>query len=338
MLDTIRAALTEAQQAYSDTRMRYCKVEVAALDGQRCLLAGVVLDAETVAGLTAALAVRFPDVSFDVAAVRVLRGPEVLRLAVATNLTGLYAQPSFLAEQLSQLLNGAQVEQLMTEGRWAFVRQADGYLGWAYRPYLAEPHGRFATHLVCEPISLLRAAPSTGAALVSRVLSGTAVAVDGIDGAWARIGLEGDLAGWLPLVDVRVLDALPRGEAARRGQIIADAWRLIGVPYLWGGGSAFGIDCSGFAQLMYRLSGVMLPRDADMQFDAGRPVEPPFQPGDLLFFGEMGARRKITHVGISLGGWRIIHSSRSRNGIYEDDVQAVEHLRESFVGARSFSL
>ena len=87
---------------------------------------------------------------------------------------------------------------------------------------------------------------------------------------------------------------------------------------------------------MHRLAGVTLPRDADMQFDAGRPVEAPCEPGDLLFFGELGERRSITHVGISTGGWRIIHSSRSRNGVYEDDVQAVEHLRESFVGARSF--
>jgi cell wall-associated NlpC family hydrolase len=73
-----------------------------------------------------------------------------------------------------------------------------------------------------------------------------------------------------------------------------------------------------------------------MQFDAGRPVAPPFQPGDLLFFGEAGARRKITHVAVSLGAWRIIHSSRSRNGVYQDDVQAVDHLQQSFVGARTF--
>jgi cell wall-associated NlpC family hydrolase len=58
----------------------------------------------------------------------------------------------------------------------------------------------------------------------------------------------------------------------------------------------------------------------------------------LLFFGENGrsASPKITHVAVSLGGWRIIHSSRSRNGVYVDDVQGVAHLRESFVAARTF--
>lgn len=339
MLNTIRAALSEAAQPYSDTRLHYCKVE-AGLEGGRCTLTGAVLDAATLRGVLAALAPRLPDVAFDASAVRVLRRGDAAPMVVATNLTGLYAGPSFLAEQVSQLLNGWPVEELLTEGRWAFVRLADGYLGWAYRPYLAEPGGAAVTHLVCEPVSLLRSAPAAAsaasAALVSRTLGGTAVAVDGEQGAWAHVALAGGCAGWLPSAELRSLGALPQAPADRRRQIISDARRFTGVPYLWGGCSALGIDCSGLAQLAHRLAGVTLPRDADMQFDAGRPVEAPCEPGDLLFFGELGERRSITHVGISTGGWRIIHSSRSRNGVYEDDVQAVEHLRESFVGARSF--
>jgi cell wall-associated NlpC family hydrolase len=75
-----------------------------------------------------------------------------------------------------------------------------------------------------------------------------------------------------------------------------------------------------------------------MQFNAGAPVAFPFQPGDLLFFGDItgSGSPKITHVAVSLGGWHVIHSSRSRNGVYEDDVQGVAHLRESFVAARTF--
>jgi cell wall-associated NlpC family hydrolase len=80
-----------------------------------------------------------------------------------------------------------------------------------------------------------------------------------------------------------------------------------------------------------------LRRDADMQMADGRPVVPEqLQPGDLVFFGEGGENRAITHVGISLGGWEIIHSSRSRNGVYTDNVQQVEHLRQSFVGAVTY--
>ena len=76
---------------------------------------------------------------------------------------------------------------------------------------------------------------------------------------------------------------------------------------------------------------------ADMQFAAAAPVEPPFQPGDLLYFGSsQDGHRSITHVGMSLGGWRIIHSSGSRNGVYEDDVRAGSWLRDRFIGANTF--
>jgi len=81
---------------------------------------------------------------------------------------------------------------------------------------------------------------------------------------------------------------------------------------------------------------VDIPRDADMQHNTANPVEPPFEIGDLFFFGEGDSDRSITHVGISLGGWKMMHSSRGRNGVYMDDIQEVQHLKDIFVGAGSF--
>ena len=65
-------------------------------------------------------------------------------------------------------------------------------------------------------------------------------------------------------------------------------------------------------------------------------MEPPFQPGDLLYFGSGSGARKITHVGMSIGGWEIIHSSGPRNGVYVDNVQETSWLRDPFVGANTF--
>ena len=342
MMEQILQVLAEVTQPYRDTRSHYCRLEVAALDGDRCALAGAVLDEETLRGVIVGLSERLPGSDFDVSRVRILRAGAT-QAVVAANLTGLYAASSFLAEQVSQLLNGWPVEVLLEDGRWRFVRLADGYLGWAYGPYLAETAAPAPTHIVCEPVSLLRLAPVASALPINRILGGTAVAAE-VQGDWAQVTLAGDptaplrpgLAGWLPTAELRSLTELPADAAGRRAQIVADAVRFTGVPYLWGGCSAFGIDCSGYAQLLHRLAGVTIPRDADQQFDGGRPAAFPYQPGDLLFFGEGAAEaRKITHVAVSLGGWRILHSSRSRNGVQEDDVQAVEHLRESFVGART---
>ena len=333
--------LEEARQPFADTRFNVCRLDIVESDGRRHL-EGVVLDEATLDAVAGHLRARLPDERWEFGRVRVLRRAAPHLRVVVTNLTGWQREPSWLGEQQSQVLNGTMVEVLEEGERWSFGRLEDGYLGWAYNGYLG-PADRATepTHLIAAPVTLLWQDPAAGVPLVGRVFAGTRVEATERPDGWMQVRLAGGMSGFAASGELRSLaDDSP--DWARRARLINDAMPYIGVPYLWGGTSAHGIDCSGFAQLMHKLAGVVIPRDADSQFDAGLPVEPPYAAGDLLYFGGSGGHRDVSHVGISLGperdrdGMMMIHSGRSRNGVYIDDINAVESLRGSFLGGRRF--
>ncbi len=276
----------------------------------------------------------FPDRKLDTASIRILNAETHTRVHVATNLTGLYERPTFGMPLSSELPFGTDLETLDERDNWVYTRQPDGYLGWVYRRYLGEGRAPAATHLVLAPVIELREKPDQASGVVTRLVSGTGVAVEEKRGDWSLV--KANKTGWLPSSSIRALADIPKSIDEKRALMTADAMRMIGIPYLWGGTSGNGIDCSGFARLLHRWVGVGIPRDADMQCDAAKPVELPFEIGDLLFFAEGESKRNITHVGMSLGGWRIVHSSRSNNGTYVDDVQETPHLKDIFASAGSF--
>ena len=115
---------------------------------------------------------------------------------------------------------------------------------------------------------------------------------------------------------------------SRYGGVVGVAMQYLGVPYVWGGASPSGFDCSGFIMYVYAQMGVSLPHHAASQYSAGSPVSrDALEPGDLVFFNGLG------HVGIYIGGGQFIHAPHT------GDVVKISSLSDSWyastwVGAR----
>jgi gamma-D-glutamyl-L-lysine dipeptidyl-peptidase len=260
------------------------------------------------------------------------------KLIVATNLTDLHKGPSFLDELLTQIVNGSSVEVLEeTNEKWVRVREEGGYEGFVYRHYLAESAGANPTHITLTNVELVadpfneksHGYPGT------RLCLGTRVHVLETREQQCRITPAGGLpGGWVSSIRLRALASLPLAPDVVRHNMIHYSRELTGTYYLWGGNSEWGTDCSGLVMMTHRLAGYTIPRDAWMQHRDARMVDTA-QRGDLFFFWN-DARSKISHVGICTGGWNMIHSSRARNGVYEEDIQKNPNLMSSFAGAGTF--
>jgi cell wall-associated NlpC family hydrolase len=239
----------------------------------------------------------------------------------------LRAAPSAESELVDQAHYGENVRVLGESDIWRYVQGADQYFGWIPLDDLGVMTGYAERYLVAVLLADVRDAPRRDAEVIARLPAGTSVpatmaGMEQTDGThrpipyhhpegWRETHLgPGWRTGYVALaelVDVRTLpNRYPTAE-----DYLKTAESFMGVPYLWGGTTALGLDCSGFVQQVYRLNGVALPRDADQQAMLGRKVEEA-RAGDLMFFGA----DRVTHVALATSKTEFIHAPM-KGGVVE---------------------
>jgi hypothetical protein len=263
-------------------------------------------------------------------------------LWVTSSVADLRKEPDHAAELLNQAIMGETAAALVKEGDWYLARLGDGYLGWIRSWYVAEEKpGAVDAYLdeaeviVESNVAYVLSEPMDGSLPISDIVAGSPLVVIKTDGAFRKVRLPRGKVGY---IRGDAIGDPPRGKPDG-GRILARAKRFLGIPYLWGGTSAKGFDCSGLVKRVFGIEGIELPRDSDLQSRIGRLISKKMigekaSPGDLLFFGE---GKKISHVAIWIGDGRFIHSQGEVriNSLDENDSQYEENLAKSLLYARS---
>jgi gamma-D-glutamyl-L-lysine dipeptidyl-peptidase len=245
----------------------------------------------------------------------------------ALSLIPVRKDPSEKSEMITQILFGEHFEIVQEMGSWCNVRLAlDDYTGWIDRKMITPIDESFLKQLENNPVTvsaeIVRPAKCKDDSIIM-VLAGSTLP------AWESRSKKFTINNEIYSFSGKVF----RGRV-KDPRILAVklALKFVNAPYQWGGRSPFGIDCSGFSQIIYKMIGIRLPRDSSQQANEGHQLGSleESEPGDLAFFDN--EKGNIVHVGIICKQNKIIHASgkvRVDNldqfGIFNTDLKRYTH-------------
>jgi len=257
-----------------------------------------------------------------------------MKVFVNTGFANVHRSSSFHSEIDTQAVLWEELDVLDEHNDFYNITTEDGYQGWINRNQVIPRLSVIKTNfrLLTRRNVIFYEEQDVCSQPVRDSSAGASVPVYHEEGGWLLTRFPDNQWGWLQHDAILPLPAL-----SREG-LISAAMRYRGVPYVWGGKTGSGLDCSGFVQLIHKLFGMSIRRDAWMQFEDSWPVSHhPFdgETGDLIFFSEN--RQRITHVGFCLGNGKVLHARGlvRVNSLRFDDPLYSESLFHSFVEIRT---
>lgn len=249
-------------------------------------------------------------------------------------LSGIYMRlmPDYEAPLETQELMGTVVEVVGEKGYWREIKSPQPYTAWATEKGIVEMSeeelGAYMAAAKCIYTDLyghMYEKPSLKSETICDLVGGDVMrlASPSCRRGWTAVMLPSGKTGWVRSKSIRPhkgFTSIAKGEGNAESisdelteSIIASAFRLKGVPYLWGGMTPKGVDCSGLVRWACLMNGILLPRNASQMIHCGDEVSlDELRRGDLVFFGSPATNdrpQRVTHVGIYIGNGHIIHSS-----------------------------
>lgn len=243
---------------------------------------------------------------------------------VTISVANLRSNPKHSAELATQALLGTPVTIYKKDGSWSLIQTPDKYLAWVdsggVEPMtLAElATWKSSNKIIYTAIyGSTYSNPDITSQVVSDVVAGDILELLDEDDEFYKVKYPDTREAYINKKDAELYSDWLLKTNATQETLVATSKKLMGLPYLWGGTSTKGVDCSGFTKTVYFLNGMVIPRDASQQVHTGEQIDDTkdfdkLVPGDLLFFGRQAtdsSTEKVIHVGMWIGNNEFIHSS-----------------------------
>ena len=256
--------------------------------------------------------------------------------------------PDHDMEMTSQAVMGTPVKILAEDNGWYHIQTPDSYIGWidgdavtTMKTAFYSEWKRSARIIFLGKTGDIIVAPDNKE-VVSDIVAGAILKTLGREKGFVHVLLPDGRSGYLPEKECREFQEWAAETRPEADKILKSAKSLMGTPYLWGGTSVKGLDCSGFVKTVYFLNGIILSRDASLQVRRGMELSDHrninnLKQGDLLFFGwNKGPGLRPTHVGMYIGNTEFIHESGmvKINSLDSTRKNFSRFRRDSFLAAR----